>query len=254
MSKLDEATLIWRQATEAMRPAPLGSVAPRRRGGRSKAKAVRGRAKGKGKLRDKKLLTDPRDLTARRAELRKKYEQEFRALPPKLRLRPSPLLGLQPLTLSDGRKGVVVTMAFPPESTNNLYQNVGKLRRLQPEVRWYKARMILELFEQIGDLYLPGYLANEFRVFMPYRGRGDLANHEKLATDIMMIVLGNDDSRVDFLSMKREYDAKRPRIELSIIQVPAPAYDAAEERRQKRVAKQKSKADAKDKKPALVAA
>lgn len=192
--------------------------------------------------------TDPDELAERRRGAAAKYADGFRQLPPKWRAKPSPLQEFELLDLPDGRRGLRVVFDFPPESTNNLNKNWvsgGKLvRRMQDSVRWYKYRLVCDLFQRMPrDLFLTGYLANEFHVYMPYRGRGDISNHEKLATDILMITVGNDDTRIDFFSMKRDHDAQRPRIEVTMVQVPTPAYDEAEERRRRREAEAQARAE-----------
>lgn len=171
------------------------------------------------------------------------YVQLCRKLPPKTRHLPSPLQAVECLDLGEDLRGIRVLVNFPPQSTNNLYKQWVNYkartvsRRMDDWVRHYKYTLILDLLQRLPNFELPGYLATDFTVYMPYRRRGDLFNHEKLLTDALMIVIDNDDSRIISGTMRREYDAEQPRIEAHFFQVPPPVWDEKESKRLEKLRK-----------------
>lgn len=186
----------------------------------------------------------------KRALLIAEYTQKCKELPPKLREKGSPLREFGHLSFPDGRIGLRVVVDFPPFSTNNLYnewvnrKTFRMSRRMQDPVRQYKTTLVLDLLRRMGDTAILGYFASDFIVHMPYRGKGDLANHEKLPTDALMIAIANDDTRMVDLHMQREFDPTDPRIEVVIAQVPPPTYDETEQKKAAKLEKAELKVQA----------
>ncbi len=118
----------------------------------------------------------------------------------------------------------MITLLGEPRSTNNIYRSVcrGKFastymtnegKALKEDYQW-QARA------QWGNsMPMKGPISLSARFFFKTHRKVDLDNFNKLLLDSMSEIVYDDDSQINELTLKRDYDKKNPRIEVEIQEI-----------------------------------
>jgi len=116
---------------------------------------------------------------------------------------------------------MILTLSGAPLSTNHLYKSVcrGHLPTvyLSPEGKATKRGYQLEAKAQWKAKPLEGDIEVWVTFFFGDKRRRDVSNHEKIALDALSGIVYIDDSQIAYLHLERQYDPKRPRIEIEIV-------------------------------------
>ena len=126
---------------------------------------------------------------------------------------------------------LLVTLPWPPVSTNRLYATVsantrgGLARVLVPEARAWRDEVIVRA--RGWGWYPPktGDLALLLWICMPDRRRRDISNYVKLTEDALALALDFDDSRIRTLHVERQVDKANPHIQAQLYEWgPLPSF------------------------------
>jgi Holliday junction resolvase RusA-like endonuclease len=113
-----------------------------------------------------------------------------------------------------------ITLSGEPKSTQHIYKSVcrGKFPTvyLSPEGKSIKQAYQWEAKSQWKGKPIAGEVELSIYFYFKTKHRRDLDNQNKLVLDALNGIVYEDDSQIDALHLYRYFDAKNPRIEITV--------------------------------------
>lgn len=114
----------------------------------------------------------------------------------------------------------MITLLGEPRSTNNIYKYHCRFGRPAGYMSANGKNLKIDYQWQIKNQWkkkpLMGPITARFTLYFSRKGKHDIDNFSKLLLDALTGVVWEDDSQIEELHIKKDFDRSNPRIEIEI--------------------------------------
>lgn len=115
---------------------------------------------------------------------------------------------------------MIIVLEGQPQSTNHLYKVFNRGMYMSAEGRKLKRSYQWQAKSQIYTKPITGPLALEVSLFFGDKRKRDIDNYNKILLDSLNQIVYLDDNQIHRLTITKDYDKKKPRIEVRIYPWP----------------------------------